>query len=427
MLNRKSLAAVKKQWRPNGWVAPAYENYCFSRIPAAIWHSLGYHNNEALPLDVFPRATAKYDQVILILVDGFGWSALQHFTSNKVIVPLLELVKDATLSQLTAQFPSTTCAQITTINSGLPLMQHGAYEWSFYLPEAGRVISPIPYSIAGEPAGTLLTQLGIQPESFLPRPTFGEKLAAKGITSYVFQPREYENSPYDQFFKKGFTVCGYQNYEEGLRELAQKVQDKNGSQYLYFYLPDFDEASHREGPEADGPFQVARNFFSKLEQHLLQELKGKGSNTLLLLTSDHGQTTVDPTTTLNLDIICPELMPLLKTGRDGQPLIGAGSGRDCFLYVQETALEEARELLQKKLLGCAECLLYSELVAEGYFGSVSPSSQFLERVGNLVVLPRAPQLVFWLGKDRRFEKKFQGHHGGLSPEEMEIPFLACEL
>jgi hypothetical protein len=64
-----------------------------------------------------------------------------------------------------------------------------------------------------------------------------------------------------------------------------------------------------------------------------------------------------------------------------------------------------------------------DLIDAGFFGRQPPSHAFLERVGNLVILPYRGETVWWYEKDR-FEQRFYGHHGGLTPQEMEIPFLA---
>ena len=66
------------------------------------------------------------------------------------------------------------------------------------------------------------------------------------------------------------------------------------------------------------------------------------------------------------------------------------------------------------------------LIEQGYFGTTAVSDQFRARVGNLVVLPYAGESVYWLG-DGRFKQKYYGNHGGLTPQEMEIPFLLLSL
>jgi hypothetical protein len=47
-------------------------------------------------------------------------------------------------------------------------------------------------------------------------------------------------------------------------------------------------------------------------------------------------------------------------------------------------------------------------------------------VGNLVILPYRYESVWWYEKDK-FEMKFRGHHGGLTPQEMETILYSYEV
>jgi hypothetical protein len=47
----------------------------------------------------------------------------------------------------------------------------------------------------------------------------------------------------------------------------------------------------------------------------------------------------------------------------------------------------------------------------------------MSRAGNLVILPYGGEAVWWFER-RRFEQRFWGHHGGLTPEEAQTIFLA---
>jgi hypothetical protein len=66
------------------------------------------------------------------------------------------------------------------------------------------------------------------------------------------------------------------------------------------------------------------------------------------------------------------------------------------------------------------------LIENGYFGERHVSEALKGRLGNLVILPFDGQCVWWYEKDL-FEIDFLGHHGGLTKQEMEIPFLAWDL
>ena len=113
---------------------------------------------------------------------------------------------------------------------------------------------------------------------------------------------------------------------------------------------------------------------------------------------------------------------MLRTDRAGRPLVPAGACRDFFLYVEDDRLDEVHALLARQLAGCAQVCRTEDLIEAGLFGPLPPSSRFLDRVGNLVVLPFAGESVWWYEKDK-FEMKKHGAHGGLTPAEMEIPLL----
>jgi hypothetical protein len=88
-------------------------------------------------------------------------------------------------------------------------------------------------------------------------------------------------------------------------------------------------------------------------------------------------------------------------------------------------VDEAQVFLAERLAGQAEVRKINDLIAEGYFGpDISP--KFRARAGELVILPYAGKSVWWYEKDR-YEQRFLGHHGGLTPQEMEIPLLGWEL
>jgi len=145
------------------------------------------------------------------------------------------------------------------------------------------------------------------------------------------------------------------------------------------------------------------------------------------MTADHGASEVDPKTTvfLNRDKRFAGIERFIKTNKSGNLLVPAGSARDMFLYIKNEMLEEAQEFLSRRLEGKAEVVQTKWLMENGYFGA-EISKKFRERVGNLVILPHRYESVWWYEKDV-FEQNFYGHHGGLTPQEMEIPLFTLEI
>ena len=117
---------------------------------------------------------------------------------------------------------------------------------------------------------------------------------------------------------------------------------------------------------------------------------------------------------------------MLRVDRMGKAIVPGGSCHDMFLYIQETALDDPQALLSEQIEGKALVFRVADLIAQGYFGPLPVSETFLSRVGNLVILPFEGEAVWWY-EAGRFEQKFFGHHGGLTPGEMETPLLIYAL
>jgi hypothetical protein len=59
----------------------------------------------------------------------------------------------------------------------------------------------------------------------------------------------------------------------------------------------------------------------------------------------------------------------------------------------------------------------------GLWGAATPMSEIQARLGHLLVLSRGQHYLDRQGKRNRL----RGRHGGLSPEEMLVPWLALRL
>jgi hypothetical protein len=95
----------------------------------------------------------------------------------------------------------------------------------------------------------------------------------------------------------------------------------------------------------------------------------------------------------------------------------------------DMVLVEAGEFIPgdgEVLEGVASVLKTEEAVREGLFGTGKPTRKFLRRVGNLMVLPHGTNTV-WFRYRKGDSLDLKGHHGGLSKDEMVIPFAAAKV
>src|SRR3954467_15142399 len=124
--------------------------------------------------------TETHGRVALILLAAFGMGFVRRHASH----PLLKRLE---IEPIASQFPSTTTAHLTTLYTGLPVEEHGLYEWRVYEPLVGDVIRPILVAPGrdGDPP------LSVGAADLLPAARFFERVPA-----FVLQPVAITGSPY---------------------------------------------------------------------------------------------------------------------------------------------------------------------------------------------------------------------------------------
>jgi len=366
-------------------------------------------------------ASGKYDAVVLFLVDAFGWRFFERFQDAAFVK---RMAKHGRIEKLISQFPSTTAAHVTTIHTGLPVGQSGVYEWYYYEPLVDQIIAPLLFSYAGTKDRDTLKPTGIEPAALYPKGKFYPDLKKMGVDPYVFGLREYTPSTYSNVVMAGAELRSFKTLSEALINLGLLLEKKTGPAYIHLYFDKVDTLCHEYGPNAPQTEAEIETFLLILEHYFDRIFNGK--KILFLMTADHGASEVDPQTTtyLNTNPRFAGLERFLKTNLKGQLLVPAGSARDMFLYIKDDLLDEAQSFLATRLEGKADVLRTESLIADGYFGT-EISSRFRERVGNLVILSYRYESVWWYEKDK-FEQKYYGHHGGLTPQEMETILYTCE-
>jgi len=379
-----------------------------------------------LPDDALAGLSNKYDKVVVFLLDAFGWSYFEEARKRNSF--LNGLCEKGSVMRLATQFPSTTACNITTINTSLGVAEHGVFEWFYYEPKAGEIIAPLLYS-SGDGINvrdSLKKDQDVSPSEIYPNQTLYKMLLQHGVMSYTFQPAEYAISTYSDVALRGAQRYGYITPASGLVALAEAVVDKPKKAYYYFYFDKIDSISHAHGPGSRELKAEIDTFFNMLENVFWDIVKDKADRTLFIISADHGQTIINPEKCIYLNLEFPEIIKYIKRSKSGRPLAPAGSCRDMFLYIREEWLDEALRLLTEKLKDKALVLKTRELIDNGYFSQKYISEDFAGRLGNLVVLPYEGESVWWYEKDL-FKIDHVGHHGGLTKQEMEVPFIAWDL
>ncbi len=389
------------------FIKPRYDSGGFAGIPTRI--------REAC-------ASGNYDAVVLFLVDGFGWRFYEKFQD----APFLKRFSNAgRVEKLTSQFPSTTAAHVTTIHTGQPVGKTGLFEWFSYEPQLDRIIAPLLFSYSTDRNRDTLRNM-IKPEKVYPRGTLYQELAKMGVAGVVLGARDYTPSTFSNVVMKGAQLRSFKTLAEALVNLGDMIEKQVQPAYMHLYFEKIDSLCHQYGPTAPHVEAEIEVFLFTMEYFFKRIFSGR-KKVLIMLTADHGASEVDPDTTvfLNRNPDFKGVERFLKRNRDGDLLVPAGSARDMFLYIKDEMLEDARLFLSSRLNGKAEVVKTQWLMENGYFGP-EVSKRFRERIGNLVILPYRYESVWWYQK-KVFEQNFYGHHGGLTPQEMEIPLCTLEI
>ena len=401
---------------------PDYENGTFAHIPGLLQSLLGVEVETPLSPQRFGFQPGQFSKVVFLFLDAFGWNVYSYFLNRRNRI-LSRLADKGQVHKITAQFPSTTAAEVTTFHTGQVVGQHGVYEWQYYEPVVDDVIVPLLFSYAGEKQRDTLRDAYVDARDILPTHTFFSDLQNAGIPTYTFVPREFTTTAYNELLSVGAEATGYRTVAEGLATLNRKIKRTEDPALFYFYTPHIDSLAHAHGPFSFQSLAEADATLTLLDKFLFHPLRGR-DDTLIVLSADHGQMKVDYRSTfyINLQPEFQELRCYLRANKKGRMLPPGGSPRDMFLYVREEYVGRAQTLLRKMLGGRADVLRIEQLIDAGLFGTSHPSEAFMSRVGNLVILPRGDETVWWYEKGK-FELKHNGLHGGLSRDEMDIPLI----
>jgi hypothetical protein len=332
------------------------------------------------------------ERVALLLLDALGLRFLHRHDDH----PLLGRLG---ITPLRSQFPSATTAHVTTIHSGLPVQEHGLYEWSVLEPTLGEVITPLRFALAGSDVLDGL-EGRLDPAALLPGLTVYETL---GVPSFVLHPRPITGTAYSRLVTRGAQVHPFDEPAAGVDTMARLLHAVDGPAYAFLYWDAIDRAGHEHGPESPEFHAAGRAGLDAIHAGL-DALR----DVTVLLTADHGQVSVAPDRVDYLDVLWPELPDMLSQPRP------AGSSRDAFLHVRpehvETVIAGLSERLDARAAGA------SVLPAADLFDRIGP--RLAQRLGDVAVLA-APGREVWLRSAALGEVWFRGQHGGLEAAETE--------
>ena len=423
MIFKEDSDLIKEQSSDKNFLYPLYEKNCISNIPGTILKLFGINTERKLPIDIDMDSTGV-NKVVLFVLDGFGYNQfLHHYQKTQF---LTNLVENSDVYPLTSVFPSQTTNALTTLNTGLTPQEHGLFEYYLYFEEVDRIISTLSFDPLGSKRRNELIDKGFDPKVLFNGKTIQKELRKSEVNTYVHIYSGYAYSNYCRLLFNENNIIPSLKSSDLIVNLRKNLEKESGPAYFFVHLSNLDTISHEYGPQSY-EFSAELSAISYLLQKELVEKIDKKSakETMVLFTSDHGQVSINPQNTTYLNEF-PEVVKNLKKGKNKKKILPTGSARDIFLHLKEEKLTDTIRLLNQKIGTKARIFETKEAINNGLFGLGDATEEFLERVGNCLILPYGKETIWYEHfKDRRLN--LFGHHGGLNEEEMLVPLAITKL
>jgi hypothetical protein len=329
-----------------------------------------------------PAAARDADSVVLFVLDGFGWQALEE---HRALVPTIAAMEGG---PITTVVPSTTATALTSIATGLAPAQHGLLGYRIVV--SGAVLNVLQWQY---PNGRR------PPDPF----DVQRHTAFRGRDVPVVTRAEFRASGFTGAHLRGARFIGWHTTATLVEHCRRLVL--GGERLVYAYYPGVDTVAHEFG---------LRNEFFARELQSVDALVASMCEALppdaaVLVTSDHGQVHLEHDDWIDL----PTLAPLVD--------LMAGDGRFRYLYARRGAARELAEAAREEVGDRAWVFTRRELLDGGWLGE-GATGTVPGRVGDVVLAARDD--VAFIDPALPMEAKLRSGHGSITPAEMLVPLVA---
>lgn len=332
----------------------------------------------AQPGGWLPSCLQGAEAVVLLVLDGVGWRALQEHRP-----PVLTALEGG---PITTVVPSTTAAALTSIVTGTAPARHGIVGYRMRV--GGQVLDVLRWRV---------------PEGRPPAPdTVATVPAFLGRAVPVVTRGEFARTGFTEVHMNGARFVGWRTTATLVEHVRRLVE--GGEPLVYAYYDGVDKVAHEYGLE-DGFFAAELAATDRLVGDLLAVLP---SRTALVVTSDHGQ------------VQFREWVELTALAR--MVTAYAGDARFRYLHARPGATEELAQAAEELCGDRAWVFPRDRLVDEGWLGPEPPPGPVLSRLGDVTLAARGS--VAFVDPTHPLETRLVAGHGSLTAEEMLVPLVA---
>lgn len=403
---------------PAEFLRPDYDGGSIANVPGTVAALLDVPFAGLPPLhDELWRPLAGVKRVVVLLVDAWGWNLLAQ--EQESLVGLLG--STAISGSITSVFPSTTVAALSSVWTGTAPAQHGLVGLRLFMPDYAVITQMLHFTPTFGKYPDALIEAGLEPETFLAVPGFAEQLTAVGVPSYAFKGRGIVDSALSKMHDRGITAdYGVSSLADMFVRVRQLLEAKAGEKlFINAYWPIIDTLSHIYGWNKEPVAAELRAVIMLLKAELLDRLSlAARRDTAVFLMADHGQAITPKEQRIYLDEH-PRLQEMLLMRPAGEP-------RTVYLYAKHGRQADVLRYINEGLCQAMVAFPAEAALAAGLLGPLPHAAQTAERVGDVIVTMRQGYVLL-TPPEREKADKMQGRHGGMTRDEMQVPWLGFRL
>ncbi len=335
----------------------------------------------ARPAPWLPGCVTGARAVVLLVLDGFGWRAIEAARER---LPELGTLEGG---PITTVVPSTTAAALTSIATGLTPARHGMIGYRMLV--GGQVLDVlrwrVPEGKAPEPGSVTLVD---------------RAFCGRDVPTVV--RAEFNRSGFTESHMRGVRFVGWRTTATLVTHVARLIDA--GEPFVYAYYDGVDKVAHEYGI-VDGFFPAETMAADRLVGDLLDALP---DDVTLVITADHGQVQFERWVTME------PVAPYVRAY--------AGDARLRYVYARGGREGDLLKAATDAFGEVAWVFGRDQLVDEGWLGPEPPPGDVVTRIGDVTLAAKGN--VAFADPTHPRETRLRAGHGSLSPDEMLVPLLA---
>ena len=323
----------------------------------------------------------NYKNVVFICFDGLGINPIDINLGDKSIL------KNNIVMELTSTFPSTTTNATTSLLSNKYPLEHGWFGWSMYFEKMNKNINIFPKTDSFNNEPIEITDSPLKLEDYYFDKANSEYKVYTVFPEYVQVKNKESNFVFettDEFFAN-----------------IRNVLNKENKKFIYAYYGEPDTTMHKYGVSS----KEAHKLINELDDNV-KKLYGEYSDTLFIITADHGQIDVQGYVDLYGDKKLQDMLVIY-------PYLDA---RAVAFKVKDGKKDEFKEYFNSKYSDDFTLYESKKLIDMGVFG---PKGDMGYLLGDYIAIGTFTNKTAILTP---VSHQFKGHHTSLT-KEMMVPLI----